>query len=165
MSKDHTQPDSLKLSIPNSAIYIGLISTAVAVLTAAIVDASSDLKLEFRDYLTIFTCGVICTTLVYHSKNVVLTYRYHHERLALDREKMEAERVKYEKEVERKKIEMAFQVSNDWFKTLSDCVQRSRAFINNNRNNGRLDSVHQFISLNRQQSGRSKGTDQYIKLF
>ena len=141
------KPDHWNLTIPNSTFYFGLLLTVLVLVAAIFLDKyDAAFTLEVRDYLTLFTCGIICTTLAYHSKNVALTYKYHAEKLALDVQKLESDKIKNEQDVHRKKLEYTFHVSNDWFKSLSDCVQRSRVFINNNRNNGHITSVSDFIS-------------------
>jgi hypothetical protein len=143
---DFKKPDHWNLTIPNFTFYFGLLLTAIVLSAVIILSRYVDLKLEVRDYITLCTSGAICTTLAYHSKNVALTYQYHLEKLALDIQKLESDKLKNEKDVERKKLEYTFYVSNDWFKSLSECVQRSRVFINNNRNNWHISNIPDFIS-------------------
>lgn len=98
------KPDYLNFAIPNSTFYFGLLFTVIALAVTMLVDSYYHFHIEFRDYLTLFSSGVICTTLVYHSKNVALTYKYHQEKLALDMQKMEDDRMKGERETDRKKL-------------------------------------------------------------
>jgi Domain of unknown function (DUF4760) len=128
-------PDKAKFdfSINNVTFTVGLLITIACMVAAHFVAAHYNYGLELRDYLSVFTCGIICTTLFYHSKNVVLTHRYHKEKLDFEKQKLIDEN-------KRRKLEFSLLVTSEWFKpTVFDCADKARRFINSNKsklNNG-----------------------------
>lgn len=112
------QPDRIDFSITNKTLVFGLVLTVLVIVAVLLVSIYFDLIFEFRDYATLFTCGIICTTLFYTAKNMRLTYEFHVQKLSVDLD-----------EKKLKKIELTIQISSEWFKSLSDHVEVSRAFI------------------------------------
>ncbi|MBN8650503.1 MAG: hypothetical protein J0L67_03700 [Cytophagales bacterium] len=99
----------ISFSLNRSTLVVGLAITAVAILVTFLISYYYNFEVYFRDYIALFTTGIVCTTLFYHSKNIGLTHAYHVEKLSFEREKLKAEN-------ERKVAEYSLMICSEWFK-------------------------------------------------
>ncbi len=114
----NNKPDSVDFSISNWTLIVGLAITVIAVVVVFLCSLYFSFKFDFRDYATLFTCGVICTTLFYTAKNIRLTYEYHIQKLGAEGD-----------DKRLKKLELTIQISGEWFKSLSEHVETARNFL------------------------------------
>ncbi len=143
------QPDrtNIDFSINNTTLVFGLSITFLVMVAVYGISIYFKHSLDFKDYISIFTCGIVCTTLLYHSKNVTLTHKYHEEKLAFDKEKFNFEKDKLTAENKRKMAEYSLLVCSEWFKPgMCEQAHLARKFLNANKENVKGNIV-EFIKI------------------
>ncbi|TAN12121.1 MAG: DUF4760 domain-containing protein [Chitinophagaceae bacterium] len=99
--------------------------------------------LELRDYIALFSAGVVTTALVYTALGLKINYNVNIQKLKFDKEKFEYEKNKYIEIQNRKRREFAYEVSSKWFNDgFADCVQTARHFLKPYK--GKLNSHEQI---------------------
>jgi hypothetical protein len=123
-------PDSGNLNFSFKSLYAGVIITIFITVVFLVIADEVQLKFEIRDIVSILTCGIVSTTLIYHAKNLKLNFDANNERLIFDKWKFEKE-IEYKKmEGEYKKKAYSFEVSTVWFKPeMAKNVEICRDFL------------------------------------
>lgn len=127
---DNKAIDTTNVKFSYSTLYTG--ATISVIISGGIIILSFILKfsLEIKDVISILTCGLVTTTLVYHAKSLRLNYEVNKEKIEFDKLKYEEEKKGKQAEVLRSKISYAFQVSSLWFKPdMASHVELSRKFL------------------------------------
>jgi hypothetical protein len=79
------------------------------------------IKFEFRDVIAVATCGVVVTTLIYHSINYESNLSANQIKIELDREKLNVE-------IERSKMTLSYQICSEWSRpSMAENVRIMRA--------------------------------------
>ncbi|TAM93881.1 MAG: DUF4760 domain-containing protein [Chitinophagaceae bacterium] len=132
ISKQDQKPDTLSvnLRIGYKTIFLGIIITLLINLGVYYISRITGHTLQLRDYIALFSAGVVTTALVYTALGLKINYNVNREKLMFDKEKFEYEKNQYIEIQNRKRREFAYQVSSNWFNNdFAECVQTARHFL------------------------------------
>lgn len=138
-------PDELIIKSNFRTIWIGgIITTVTTGLLVFIVWLSGNWgNVLLRDYIAVFTGGVIATTLFYHAKNLRNNFDANQQRLAFERMLHQQDRKDKEVEAEKKRKIFASAICSWWFKPdMAPYVEQARCFLNKYEN--KLKDHHPF---------------------
>lgn len=126
------KPDTLNVSlnIGYKTIVLGIVITLAINVSTYFLSQVFGFELQFRDYIALFSAGIVTTALIYTAIGLKINYNVNMQKLAFDKKKFEYEKNRYDETLKRKRREFAYQISSDWFHDgMSTCVQKARAFV------------------------------------
>lgn len=122
--------DTANFNFNYSTLYIGGAISILICVIYIIIGKTYSFHIEIKDVISILTCGLVSTTLVYHAKNLRLNYEVNKAKIDFDKEKYNEEKKSKQADILRNKIAYSFQVSSLWFKPdMANHVELSRKFL------------------------------------
>ncbi len=145
----NTLIDTTRLQFRYATLYIGTTITSVIAISFILLSLYLQQSVTVRDVTAIVTCGLVCTTLIYHAKNLRVNVELTREKIDFDRMKYAEEKALKVQEAEWNRLLHSFQVSSLWFKPdMANHVELARKFLRQHRD--KLE-VHVPINLFQQE--------------
>ncbi len=123
-------PDAINVKLKYSTLVFGGIITALITIVFIITAHFYHINYEIRDIVALITCGVVCTTLIYHAKNLKLNFEANKAKLDFDIFKYNQEKDRKITEQSQRKIAYSFEATAPWFRgDMSAHAELARAFL------------------------------------
>lgn len=126
--------DTGNIKFSYKTLYVGAIATICLIVAFCIVAKCCNISYEIRDLISMLTCGIVITALIYSAKSLKLNFESNNEKLEFDKKKFEEEKELRNEELKRQKDKYTLEVSAIWFKPeMADNVETSRSFLRTNK--------------------------------